>query len=204
MIGFQTRLFHDDLSNPGRVGVGHAVLHGGDHHTDAVLPQEGHTVGIALGGDEVLNLRLGHGIVRHGLDGRVGLIHRALVGLLILCGLLEQGEGVVPGLLPVEAGCGEVSTRLGVRALLGRGALLGLGPLFPSGAFLCGRPLLLLLQQRIILTAHQGRLPQVFPGGGVLRIAPVQIDRPTDKQDDGRGDGIAFPEFHRFFLTFLD
>ena len=38
----------------------------------------------------------------------------------------------------------------------------------------------------------------------VLRIAPVQIDRPTDKQDDGRGDGIAFPEFHRFFLTFLD
>ena len=50
---------------------------------------------------------------------------------------------------------------------------------------------------------HQGGLPQVLPGGSVLGIAPVEIDGPADEQDDGCGDDIAFPEFHRYFLTFL-
>ena len=128
----------------------------------------------------------------------VGLVHGGLVGLLILGRLLEQGEGVVPGLLAVEAGGGEVAALPGGLALLG-----GSVPLCPA-AFLGGSvlvPLLRVLEG--IGLPHQGGLPQVLPGGSVLGIAPVEIDGPADEQDDGCGDDIAFPEFHRYFLTFL-
>ena len=111
-----------DVHHLGHVRVGELAGIGGDHDADAVLPHEGHAVGVPLGGDQILDLGLGQGVGGQDLDALGGLVGHGLVSSGLLRRLLQKGDGVVPGLLPGQSGGGEV-VAAGVDRRLVHGAL---------------------------------------------------------------------------------
>ena len=106
----QAGLGHHNVGNQRHIRLLEPRLRCGHGHRNSIVVHVSHTVGVPLGNDQTLNLRLSQSSFYQTLQ-----LFGCGSGLRVLAirhGLLEGGNGAVPGLLTAEADSGKVIRRL--------------------------------------------------------------------------------------------
>ena len=171
--GGVARLVFGDVRDLGHVLRRQLAAVGGHHHTDAVVAHEGHTVPVALGGHQILDLGLRQGVRRQHLDALRRLVEHGGVRPVLRRRLFQQVDGVVPGLLPGQPSRGKVVRPSVYRLLIRRGGGVSL-PGYQRGL------------------AQNFSVYRLFPG--VSGVFPVQKYRRSDQKQHGNQHGVL-PQF---------